>query len=261
MSEEPTAIRLLRKLENFTALAEDEKTALSSAMQVRTCGSHEDLICEGDQTGHVNVVLSGLACRQKMLPDGRRQIVGFLLPGDMCDVWAFTLRRMDHTISTISSARMGIIPREVALGITEKFPRLMRAMWWASMVEESIAREWIINVGQRTALERLAHLFCEIYARLSAVGLTSGNRCELPLTQAELADTLALSTVHVNRMLRELRHAGLISMNGKSLVIHDFKALQSIAMFDANYLHLDGLKIEMRAGTQPGRDRPASPHP
>jgi CRP-like cAMP-binding protein len=132
--------------------------------------------------------------------------------------------------------------RQSAMDLTEKYPRLTRALWWATMVEESIARDWLINVGQRTALERLAHLLCELYTRLTAVGLAENGSCELPLTQSELADALALSTVHVNRTIRELRHAQLVSIQGRSLVIHDFKALQEVAMFDANYLHLDGQK-------------------
>jgi len=221
-----------------------EKAVLLDAIsQVRTHGPHEDLAREGNPTACVNVVLSGFACRQKMLPDGRRQIIGFLLPGDICDVRVFLLRRMDHSITAISSVKVGILTRDAALELTEKYPRLTRALWWATMVEESIAREWLINVGQRTALERLSHLLCEIYTRLHAVGLSDDNSCELPLTQSELADTLALSTVHVNRTLRELRHAQLISIRGKSLVIHDFKALQAVAMFDPNYLHLDGEKL------------------
>jgi CRP-like cAMP-binding protein len=241
---------LVRKLERFAPLIDAEKSALSTAIgQVKSFGAHEDIAREGDPSACVNVVLAGFASRQKLLPDGRRQIIGFLLPGDICDVRVFLLRRMDHSISAITPVKIGIMAREAALELTEMHPRLTRALWWATMVEESIAREWLINVGQRTALERLSHLFCEMYTRMHAVGLTDGNSCEQPLTQSELADTLALSTVHVNRTLRELRHARLVSIQGKSLVIHDFKALQAVAMFDPNYLHLDGEKPNGRRST------------
>jgi len=241
---------LVRKLERFAPLPDAEKSALRSAIvQMKSFGAHEDLAREGDATGAVNVVLSGFACRQKLLPDGRRQIIGFLLPGDICDVRVFLLRRMDHSIGAITPVKVGILAREAVLELTENYPRLTRALWWATMVEEAIAREWLVNVGQRTALERLSHLFCEMYTRLHAVGLTDGNSCEQPLTQSELADTLALSTVHVNRTLRELRHARLVSIQGKSLVIHDFKALQAVAMFDPNYLHLDGEKSSGRGSS------------
>lgn len=241
MNEPAGESMLIRKLENFTKFSEQEAGMLRAAVvHVHAHGAHEDLAREGELTGDVNVVLGGFACRQKMLPDGRRQIIGYLLPGDLCDVRVFLLRRMDHTISTLSPAKVGIIPRAVVMELTQSNPRLTQALWWATLVEESIAREWLINVGQRTALERLAHLFCEIFVRLRAVGLVNGDSCEFPVTQAELADTLALSTVHINRTLRELRGSHLITMHAKSLVIHDFRALQAIAMFDPNYLHLDG---------------------
>jgi CRP-like cAMP-binding protein len=241
---------LIRKLDSFAVLSDREKRALQDAIaQVQDYGPHIDLIREGDANANanVNVVLSGFACRQKTLPDGRRQIIGYLLPGDICDVCVFLLRRMDHTISTVSPVKVGIIPHETALQLIERYPRLMRAVWWGALVQESIAREWLINVGQRTALERLAHLFCEIFVRLRAVGLVDGDCCELPVTQAELADTLALSTVHVNRTLRELRRANLISIRARSLVIHDFKSLQRMAMFDPKYLHLDGERTPAKA--------------
>lgn len=243
MSDE-VLLRLIRKLENFAVLSGQEKRVLLDAIgQIHDHGPHTDLIREGDATANVNVILSGFACRQKILPDGRRQIIGYLLPGDICDVRVFLLRRMDHTISTVSPAKVGIILYETALDLIERHPRLMRTLWWTTVVEESIAREWLINVGQRTALERLAHLFCEIFVRLRAVGLADGDSCELPVTQAELADTLALSTVHVNRTLRELRRANLISIRARSLIIHDFNSLQRMAMFDPRYLHLDGERI------------------
>jgi CRP-like cAMP-binding protein len=119
-------------------------------------------------------------------------------------------------------------------------PRVARALWWASFVEESIAREWIINVGYRSAFERLAHLFCELYYRLEAVGLAREMACELPIRQSEIADTLALSAVHVNRTLMELRRSGLLSLNNRRLVIHDMPRLQMAAGFDPVYLHLNG---------------------
>jgi CRP-like cAMP-binding protein len=210
-------------------------------------GPHEDLIREGEVVIATNVILNGFACRQKMLPDGRRQIIGYLLPGDICDVRMCLNQRMDHTISTISAAKVATLPRDTIFDTSGRYPGLIRALCWASLVEESIVREWLLNVGQRTALERLAHLFCEIFVRLRAVGLADGDSCELPVTQAQLADTLALSTVHVNRTLRELRHANLISIRAKSLIIHDFDSLKSIALFDPSYLHLEGERTVPRA--------------
>jgi CRP-like cAMP-binding protein len=232
---------LIRKLENFAELADEERRSLHEAAgPVRVHGAHEDLIREGEQPNGVAVMVSGFACRHKMLPDGRRQIIGYFLPGDMCDARVFILKKMDHTISTLAPSTVTILSREGILDITSRYSRLTRAFWWNTLVEEAVGRQWLVSVGQRTALERIAHLFCEIFVRLQSVGLTTVDTCELPVTQSELADTVALSTVHVNRTLKELRRAGLVSMSSKSLVIHDFAGLRALAMFDPGYLHLEG---------------------
>jgi CRP-like cAMP-binding protein len=241
MSESSPIQVLARKLEMFVELSDEEKRALHDATgAMRSFGSHEDLIREGDQGNGVPVVVSGFACRHKMLPDGRRQIIGYFLPGDMCDARVFILKRMDHTISTLAPTTICLLPRDAVLDLTSRYPRITRAFWWNTLVEEAIVRQWLVNIGQRTALERLAHLFCEIYVRLQVVGLATPAGCELPVTQSELADTVALSTVHVNRTLKELRRVGLVSMSSKSLIIHDLPGLRALAMFDPGYLHLDG---------------------
>lgn len=233
--------RLIRKLENFAPLSAEEKTALTDASTTsRRFGPREDLIHEGDPTDGVKIILEGLACRYKVLPDGRRQIVAYLVPGDICDLRAFLLKRMDHSIGTISPIDVALVPQERILHLTDRFPRLTRALWWSTLVEEAVTREWVVNVGCRTAFERTAHLFCEMFLRLKAVGLTQENQCELPLTQTDLADTLALSAVHVNRTLMDMRRARLVTFHGKALVIHDWEALQSAAAFDPNYLHIEG---------------------
>jgi CRP-like cAMP-binding protein len=233
--------RLIRKLENFAPLPEEERRALLDATStIRRYAAHEDLIQEGAPTDGVKIILDGLACRYKVLPDGRRQIVAYFVPGDMCDLRVFLLKRMDHSIGTLCPVEAALLPQESLLELTERYPRLTRALWWSTLVEEAITREWIVNVGYRTAFERMAHLFCEIFLRLQAVGLTDENRCDLPLTQTELADTLALSAVHVNRTLMDMRRAHLVTFQGGQLIIHDRQALQSVAGFDPNYLHLDG---------------------
>jgi CRP-like cAMP-binding protein len=233
------ATHLIRKLERFTALAEEDKRALEAAAnyKIRHVGAREDVIHEGDKPKHVNLMLEGYACRYKSIEDGRRQIVSFFIPGDICDARMFMLKQMDHSIGTLSSARLAEIPGEMFLEMVEKSPTLMRALWWNTLVEEAIAREWTLNVGQRSAYERTAHLLCEFFIRLKVVGLTNGDSCELPMTQAELADALGLSTVHVNRTLQELRANRLITLRGKTLVIHDLRALEEAGLFNATYLH------------------------
>src|SRR6204780_580236 len=231
---------LLRKLSNFTALSEEESQAVADCCQdVREVGAREDVITQGDRTGGVKLLLEGFACRYKTLEDGRRQIVAYFVPGDLCDLRVFILKRMDHSIGAIAPSRVATIAPDNMLKLMHTYPALTRALWWSTLVEEAIAREWILNVEQRNALERMAHLFCELLYRFRAVGLNQGLSCTLPLTQVELAETLGLSSVHVNRTLQELRRQKLITLEAGTLTIQDLDALKEVSFFNPNYLHLD----------------------
>ena len=231
---------LLRKLANFTALSEQESGAVEECCKdVREVGAREDVIAQGDRPAGVKLLLEGFACRYKTLEDGRRQIVAYFVPGDLCDLRVFILKRMDHSIGAIAPSRIATISPDNVLMLMHDYPTLTRALWWSTLVEEAIAREWIVNVGQRNARERLAHLFCELLYRFRAVGLNEGLSCTLPLTQVELAETLGLSTVHVNRTLQELRRRKLITLNGGTLSIQNLRALEELSLFTADYLHLE----------------------
>ncbi|HKQ13906.1 MAG TPA: Crp/Fnr family transcriptional regulator [Steroidobacteraceae bacterium] len=238
MNLEPTTSRLLLRLAGFQPLSAEEAEALEHAAgPVRLHRPHETLIVEGEGAAHVGLLLSGFAYAARMLPDGRRQIVSYLIPGDLCDPRLLLLPTAAHTVSTLTAANIALFSCETLLDLVERHPRLGRALCWLALQEELVAREWLVNIGQRTALERLAHLLCEVFTRMQAVQLTDGGRCELPLTQVELADTLALSTVHINRTLQELRRQHLVSLSGGMLEIHDLPALKSVAMFSGDYLH------------------------
>jgi CRP-like cAMP-binding protein len=234
---------LVRKLSNFSALSQEEREAVLRATgAVSSFRSGDDIVQRGDLTGGVRLIIEGFACRYKILEDGRRQILGYLLPGDLCDLHVFLLRRMDHSIAAMTASRVAVIPESSVLAFTERYPNLTRALWWTTLLDEAIAREWVVNLGQRTAYERAAHLFCEIYYRLRAIGLLNGDSYHLPLTQTALGDTLGLSNVHVNRTLQELRGQRLISFKSGMLTIHDLPKLERVGFFSADYLHLDAAK-------------------
>jgi CRP-like cAMP-binding protein len=231
---------LLRKLANFTELSEEEKKAVEECCDdVRYFAAGEDVISQGDRTGGVKLLLEGFACRYKVLEDGRRQVVAYFVPGDLCDLRVFILKRMDHSIGAVSASKVATLSPENVLRLTHTYPTLTRALWWSTLVEEAIAREWIVNVGQRNALERMAHLFCELLYRFRAVGLNEGMSCTLPLTQVELAETLGLSSVHVNRTLQALRKRKLITLENGTLTIENFEELKELSFFNPDYLHLD----------------------
>jgi len=231
---------LTRKLEHFVKLSEEERRALDvlASQHVRERRARVDIIGEGEKPDNLKLMLKGWACRYKVMEDGRRQIVDFLVPGDLCDLNIYILREMDHSIGAITPVVYAQISREAFEAATEGRTRLMQALWWDTLVSSAIQREWIANIGQRSALERVAHLLLELFHRMEAVGLTDGDRCAMPITQTELADALGLTAVHINRMVQELRGTGLIELSGKTLTILDRDGLTRTAQFNPHYLHL-----------------------
>lgn len=200
-------------------------------------GRLRDLIREGDRPGQVFVVLEGWACRYKMLPTGTRQITALLMPGDCCDMHVGMLAEMDHGIQTVSQAMIATIPKETMTATLNERPQIARALYIAQLVDEGTLRAWIVSMGRRTSLERVAHLMCELYVRARNIGLTDGSKLRLPLSQATLADCLGLTPVHVNRVLKMLREDGAMTLQRGSLNIEDPVRLARIAGFDENYLH------------------------
>ena len=230
---------LTRKLERFAPLSLDDRRILDEIVTPsRIVPARTDIIHEGEATNDVRLILKGFACRYKLLPNGRRQIVGFLLPGDICDLNVFILKALDHSIGTLSACTVVDIPRRRILDLTDR-AGIARAFWWVTLVDEGTLREWLLNIGQRHSVQRIAHLLCELYTRLQIVGLADDEGYDLPLTQADIGDAVRLSYVHVNRCLQTLRETGLVTLKHKALVIDDFDRLMDYAGFNPNYLHLE----------------------
>lgn len=231
---------LALRLDAFTRLSPEDRAAISRLSKTtRVVPPRRDLIREGETPKFVHLMTDGWACRYKTLPDGRRQIVAFFVPGDFCDLNVYVLKEMDHSIGAITRLCVADITREDMDTLTERHPRITQGLWWEALVNSAIQREWTLNVGQRTAYERIAHLLVELFLRLRTVGLTQGDGCDFPLTQNDLADATGLTAVHVNRTLQELRRDGLIVLERKRLTIPDLKKLMAASMFNSNYLHLD----------------------
>ena len=228
---------LIRQLERFVNLSPEEKLALRTAgMPPRRFPARHDLTREDEPAGTINMLLAGFACRYVVLPNGRRQILSYLLPGDFCDLRACILERMDHSIGTLTAVKLASFSRTSVGDLAYRFPQVARALALLTATEEATARQWLLNLGRRTASERVAHLLCELFTRLQWVGLATETTCELPLTQTDLADALALSPVHVNRTLMEMRRRKLATFARHQLVINDFQALQQAAGFKSRYL-------------------------
>ncbi len=245
---------LIAKLEHGAKLTDEDRQVLEKLVaRPRRVGPREDIISEGDEPDKVHLITDGFACRYQILPDGKRHIMAYLVPGDICDFHVAILGEMDHTIGTLTACSLVEIPHNTIHDISTKHPNLNRAFWWGTLVDEGILREWLVSLGRRSADQRIAHLFCELLIRLQTVGLADHNSFEMPLTQEELADTLGLSNVHVNRMMQELREKGLISTNSRRLTITHVARLQEFAEFNPNYLHLGSRENKKNDGS---RDAP-----
>ena len=234
------ASRLTANLQLYGALSADEQKAADGlVVSTRVVVAGEDLVVEGDAPSHCRVLLDGQAFRHKTLPDGRRQIMSFHIPGDVCDLQGLFLG-MDHNVTALSAGEVALIPHAKLSEVMEAHPRVARALWRTSLVEAAVFREWMVGMGRRTAYARIAHLFCEMIVRMRAAGLVHQNRCSFPITQQHLSDALGLSAVHTNRTLQALRGEGLLSFQGGELVIMDWPGLTAAGEFDAGYLHQAG---------------------
>ena len=232
---------LVRRLNAMRRLSDAGTAAINQVLSEKTlkAGAGEELVSEGDRADRVRLFLSGWACRYKVLEDGRRQIVNFILPGETCDPHIYLFSTMDHSIATLTPVIYSELERASFERLVSMDTSVAEAFNCETLAAISVQREWAINLGRRDALERVAHMMCELFERLRVVGLVDSNSFAFPVTQTDMADATGLSTVHVNRTLQELRASGLITLKDRSLTIHDFQALCTTAMFNPNYLHLD----------------------
>ena len=230
--------RFVSKLNGLAELGDEEVRALQRATaHPRRFVARQDLIREGDEPGPVFVVLDGWVCRYKILPNGARQIMAFLMPGDACDLHIKLLAEMDHSIQAITPASVATVSRDQMQAMMRDHPGIARAMYTAQLIDEGVMRAWIVSMGRRSSIERVAHLICELYLRARSIGLTGEGEFALPLSQLVLADALGMTAVHINRVLKELRQAGAMAIKRGSVTIMDPVKLVQIAGFDENYLH------------------------
>lgn len=228
----------IEKIQSVVAMSFDDVRSLENICNVvRSYPARRDLIREGDKSGPVLVMLDGWACCYKLVPGGGRQITAFLLPGDICDTHVGVIDRMDYSLCTLTTSRVAFVPRDAMDKILGARSDLAQALWKMHLVDESVLRSWIVNMGRRTAIERVAHLMCELHVRARVVANSGQTHCPMPLTQIVLADALGLTPVHINRVLRILKAAGIMTIGAGTLTISDFSKLAAIAGFDENYLH------------------------
>jgi CRP-like cAMP-binding protein len=233
---------LVRRLESFGQLSFDDVTSLGrlGLGKPRRARPRQQIVHEGDERRNALYLISGWLCRYKQLEDGRYQIISFVLPGDLCYSYDPFDTGMNHSLRTIDDAIILDIDSNRFEDVFLSNSPLARAFRAYNSVEAAILRERVLSLGQRTAKERCAHLICELFWRLRAIGLTADNSFQFPITQEEVANTIGTSTVHANRVLQSLRCSGLIDWIGKKqLRINNLKELEAVALFSPRFLGLE----------------------
>jgi len=237
--EEAAHVRLVRKLRAIADLTPEAIRAVEALpLRVRELPEGSDVVSEGDTPTECCLLVDGWIARYKLMKHGQRQIFSFHIPGDIPDLQSLYLKTMDHGLCALTPAQVAFIPHADMQDAIRRHESLRIACWRDTLVDAAVFREWMAGIGRRSAYERIAHLFCEIYVRLRAVGLIDGGGFPLAITQAEIADALGLTSVHVNRVLKELRRDQLIATPGRYVSILDWDGLRTAGDFDPTYLHL-----------------------
>jgi CRP-like cAMP-binding protein len=232
--------RQLMKLRARDDISQQEENAIRSAVsEYRDYRADITIIRRGEPMTYSTLLLDGLLCRYKDMLDGQRQITELHVAGDFADLHSFTLKRLDHSVKTMTPCKVAIVPHENLRVISEDFPHLTRVFWFSTNLDGAIHREWEVSLGRRRALLRVAHLFCELQVRLAIVGLADERGYDLDVTQEELGECLGLTSVHINRTLKELRDLKVVEFRNKRVTIGDLRELQALGEFDPEYLYLE----------------------
>jgi CRP-like cAMP-binding protein len=219
--------------------AGEEQVLRSLPLDTRKVTAKATFIRAGERLTTSTLLLDGLMCRYKDLRDGQRQVTELHVAGDFADLHSFTLKRLDHNIMALTQCRVAIVPHDRLKRLTEEQPHLTRLYWFTTNLDAAIHREWEVSLGRRNALSRIAHLFCELQTRLSLVGLADDTGYDLRLTQTDLAECTGLTSVHVNRILRELREQHIVEFRSGRVRLNDLPQLKRIAEFDPEFLYLE----------------------
>jgi CRP-like cAMP-binding protein len=244
----PVLAPMLRKLMLWATLeADDEAALLNLPHSLVEVDRNKPIVREGDRISDCWLVLSGFCVRYKYVGDGGRQIISIHMAGDLVDLQNALLGIADHGVQTLTACQMAKLPVAAVRQLTDSRPAIKDALWHDTLVDASIHREWVANLGRRDGPTRIAHLLCEFALKLEAVSLGEQLHYELPMTQDQLADATGLTVVHVNRVLKALEKKGLIDrVTPKSVLIGDWKRLAAAGDFRSDYLHLDSLQRRSR---------------
>ena len=234
----PTFELMIRRLERRSPLGESDRLALRELPHhVRRLAPGAHMVRDGDIPEFCGLLLSGFAHRYKITGEGGRQIISIHMAAEFVDLQNSFLGVADHSVQPLPEVEAALIPQQTLHDLAVSSPAIGRALWIDTLIDASIFREWVVNVGRRDSRARVAHVLCELALRLETAGLADRHRFELPMTQEQLADAVGLTSVHVNRVLKQLGEEGLIRRDRRSVAIQDWARLRDAGDFNERYLH------------------------
>jgi CRP-like cAMP-binding protein len=238
----PTFEKMVQRLERRSPLGPDDREALLALPhQIKRLPAGAHLVRDGEVPEYCTLLLAGFAYRYKLTGEGGRQIISFHCAAEFLDTQNSFLGVADHSVQMLTEGELALMPQGVLQELALTRPGIGRALWIDTLIDASIFREWVVNVGRRDSRARVSHLLCEFSLRLEAAGLASDHCYELPMTQEQLADAVGLTSVHVNRVLKQLGEEGLIRRDRRSITILDWKRMREVGDFNERYLHHDAM--------------------
>ena len=237
---------LLRTLSAGAPLSSAVELAIRQAFSRTATFIRRDVVLrESDTPEMFTAVVEGMAFRHKSLANGKRQIVGLVVPGDICDLSAMFFDRLDYGIEAATDCKIAFADRSAVRQLVATHPAVERALWRVTLANEAVLREWVVNLGRRPAHQRVAHFCCEVFTRTRPANEMESDSRLLPLTQDDIADITGLTVVHVNRVLRDLRAANIVELRHRRLTVHNWDRLRASAQFDGGYLHADAKTVSV----------------
>ena len=239
MSSDAIPAALIRRLRTTSAVTDEDIKAVDALpISVREYAAERTIVGDGQQATECCLIIKGFCARSKTTSEGRRQILSIHIPGEIPDLMSLHLHVMDHDLSTLTLCTLGFIHHDALRLLHRRQPNLADMFWRDTLIDAAMFREWIVNVGQRPAPARLAHVIVELRERLKVIGRIEGNRFEMPLTQEQIGEALGITAVHANRVIKQLRQEGIVAFHRGHVEVLDENKLMELAGFDDRYLHL-----------------------
>jgi CRP-like cAMP-binding protein len=234
----------LRGRRRYRLSVTDLETLEAAVSDLRTLSARRTVISRSQAVRQSTYLIEGFMCRYMDGRNGNRQLVAVHVPGDFVDLHGFPLERLDHDVATLTECRVAQVPHDKLDAILQTRANLAKLLWFSTLLDAAMHREWIFRLGRLSAVNRVAHFFCETEAKLRLVGRSDGACFDLPLTQADLGEICGITAVHLNRMLRDLKERGLLTFRGGKVMIRDLRGLARLSEFDPSYLFVDGTEAD-----------------